>query len=63
MSKDTITVEIKVKRGNEAQGKTYQLIEVGESRKGNYKLFSAAGDTPDIPEFGKVYIKVKRNGK
>ncbi len=55
----SITVEIKVKR-DKGEAKTYQMKEVGESKKGNYKLFSPIGKNPDLPEFGKLYINTKR---
>jgi len=55
-----IEVTITVKRGKEAQGKTYQLKEAGKSKKGTYKTFSATGDNVDLPAWGKVYIKAER---
>lgn len=56
-----LSVIITVKRGNEAEGKTYQLKELGDSRKGTYKTFTAEAETPDMPSFGKVYIKAERD--
>ena len=57
----TMEVSITVKRGKEATGKTYRLHEAGDSRKGTYKTFAPFGETPDLPGFGKVYIKADRD--
>ena len=55
-----IEVTITVKR-NKEEGKKYLLKETGESKKGTYKTFSAAGDNADLPAWGKVYIKATRD--
>ena len=57
----TMEVTITVKRGKEAQGKVYQLHELGESRKGTFKTFAPVSETPDLPSFGKVYVKSERD--
>lgn len=54
-------VIITVKRDNETQGKSYQLKENGDSRKGTYKTFAPTTETADLPGFGKVYIKAERD--
>lgn len=56
-----IEVTITVKRGDEAQGKSYLMKELGASRKGTYLTFTATSETPDLPAFGKVYIKTERD--
>ena len=51
-------ITITVKRGDES--KTYQLTEIGESKKGTFKLF-AAKENADLPDFAKVYVKATRD--
>ena len=55
-----IKVIVTIKRGEEAQGKTYEFTESGESKKGTFKTFSPAGENADLPAFGKLYVKAKR---
>jgi len=55
-----LEVTINIKRNGEAKGKTYQLKDIGKSKKGTYKIFSPAGDNADLPVFSKTYIKAKR---
>jgi len=52
-------LEVKVTVTRNGDSKTYLLNEVGESKGGNFKLF-ASKDNADIPDFGKMYIKAKR---
>lgn len=52
-------VTVTIKRGKDVKGTTYLLKESGESKKGTYKVFSPNQDTADIPDFAKLYIKVK----
>lgn len=47
---------------------TTPLVEVGDSRKGTFKLFTPKAETADLPSFAKLYVKVgkasaKANGK
>ena len=57
-----ITVEVKIMRGTkEGDSKTYLLKESGDSKKGTFKTFSPVAENPDLPSFGKLYIKANRD--
>ncbi len=56
-------VTVTIKRGDKDTGRTYQLKETGESKKGTYQTFSPVGDNADLPSFGKLYIKAKREAE
>ena len=55
-----ITVEVKIIRG-EGDSKTYLLKESGDSKKGTFKTFSPVAENPDLPSFGKLYVKANRD--
>ncbi len=57
---ETIEVSIQVKRGK-GDAKTYKLNQGDDSKKGTFKVFTPAGDNPDMPNFSKLYIKTKRS--
>lgn len=60
MKAGKLEVTITVKRGDEAEGKIYQLKEASESRKGTFIYFQAVEDNTDLPDWGKYPIKAER---
>ena len=56
MAKLEVTVTVTRNGGKAA---TYPMQEAGASKKGTYAVFAPGADTPDLPEFAKVYVKVE----
>ena len=54
-------IEVTITVVRNGASKTYQLQEAGASRKGTYLTFAPVVETPDLPGFGKVYIKADRD--
>jgi len=61
----SVEVTVTVSRGSTSEVKRYLLKQIGKSKRGTYLTFSPVGDSADIPEFSKLYVKAKRgkNGK
>ena len=57
-----IEVSITIKR-DKGEAKTYQLNQIGKSKKGTFVTFSPLGENADLPAFFKGYVKVKRDAE
>ena len=60
ISGETKAVEVTITVTRKGVAKTYQLTEVGASKKGTYLVFGSPGNA-DLPPFFKGYINLERS--